>query len=129
MAPQAASLQGGLRGHRLSDALLLALTAGHHQAPGCDAAQREAGGLGHGGGVGRSAGPAAGFGDGVPGGEPAPAALGRDAGEPDGSRLAGRVLEQGGPRPGDARGDGLERIKFDFEESVYWQLKAMVEKQ
>ena len=57
------------------------------------------------------------------------ATLDRDSEDQDAILLLGRCLKQSGPRSSDARGDGLERIKFDFEESVYWQLKAMVEKQ
>ncbi len=56
------------------------------------------------------------------------ATLDRDSEDQDALLLLGRCLKQSGPRPSDARGDGLERIKFTFEESVYWQLKAMVEK-
>jgi tetratricopeptide (TPR) repeat protein len=56
------------------------------------------------------------------------ATLDRDSEDQDAILLLGRCLKQSGPRPTDVRGDGLERIKFDFEESVYWQLKAMVEK-
>lgn len=56
------------------------------------------------------------------------ATLDRDSDDQDAILLLGRCLKQSGPRPSDARGDGLERIKFDFEESAYWQLKAMLEK-
>jgi len=56
------------------------------------------------------------------------ATLDRDSEDQDAILLLGRCLKQSGPRAGDARADGLERIKFDFEESVYLQLKAMVEK-
>lgn len=56
------------------------------------------------------------------------ATLDRDSEDQDAILLLGRCLKQSGPRAGDARGDGLERLKFEFAESVYWQLKAMVEK-
>ena len=55
------------------------------------------------------------------------ATLDRDSDDQDAVLLLGRCLKQSGPRPGDTRGDGLERLKFEFEESVYWQLKAMVD--
>ncbi len=56
------------------------------------------------------------------------ATLDRDSEDQDALLLLGRCLKQSGPRTGDSRSDGLERIKFDFEESAYLQLKAMVEK-
>jgi tetratricopeptide (TPR) repeat protein len=56
------------------------------------------------------------------------ATLDRDSDDQDALLLLGRCLKQSGPRAGDTRADGLERIKFDFEESVYLQLKAMIEK-
>ena len=39
----------------------------------------------------------------------------------------GRCLQKTGPRAGDARTDGLERLKHEFEESAYRQLKAVLE--
>ena len=43
-------------------------------------------------------------------------------------QLLARCQKRSGPRPGDALSEGLERLKEDYEESVYWQLKAMIEK-
>ena len=43
--------------------------------------------------------------------------------------MLGRCLKKEGPRPGDARTEGLERIKKDYEESAFLQLKSMIEKQ
>ena len=42
--------------------------------------------------------------------------------------MLGRCLKKEGPRPGDARTEGLERIKEEYEESVFLQLKSMIEK-
>jgi tetratricopeptide (TPR) repeat protein len=42
--------------------------------------------------------------------------------------MLGRCLKKEGPRPGDARTEGLERIKEEYEESAFLQLKSMVEK-
>ena len=41
--------------------------------------------------------------------------------------MLGRCLGKSGPRPGDPKSDGLERIKLNFEETFYRQLKAALE--
>ena len=43
------------------------------------------------------------------------------------SLLLARCLKQSGPRPGDPKTEGLERLKTNFEESAYWQLKALLQ--
>ena len=43
-------------------------------------------------------------------------------------QMLGRCEKRSGPRSGDAKAEGLERLKESYEESVYWQLKAMIEK-
>lgn len=43
------------------------------------------------------------------------------------SLLLARSLQQSGPRPGDTRTEGLERLKTNYEESAYWQLKALLQ--
>jgi tetratricopeptide (TPR) repeat protein len=39
----------------------------------------------------------------------------------------GRCLEKDGPRPGDPKSEGRERLKLNFEETAYRQLKAELE--
>jgi len=39
----------------------------------------------------------------------------------------GRCLQKDGPRPGDPRSEGRERLKLNFEETAYRQLKAELE--
>ncbi len=39
----------------------------------------------------------------------------------------GRCLKKEGPRPGDPKSDGRERLKINFEETAYRQLKAELE--
>lgn len=41
--------------------------------------------------------------------------------------LLGRALKGSGPRPGDAQADGLDRVKHNFEERAYRELKAALE--
>ena len=38
-----------------------------------------------------------------------------------------RCLKQNGPRPGDTRTEGLERLKSNYEESAYLQLKTVLQ--
>lgn len=38
--------------------------------------------------------------------------------------MLGRCLKKSGPRPGDPRSEGLERLKYNYEERAYRQLKA-----
>jgi hypothetical protein len=40
--------------------------------------------------------------------------------------MLGRCLKKSGPRPGDPRSEGLERLKYNYEERAYRQLKAAV---
>jgi tetratricopeptide (TPR) repeat protein len=41
--------------------------------------------------------------------------------------LLERCLKQSGPRASDTRTEGLERLKTNYEESQYWQLKAVLQ--
>ena len=41
--------------------------------------------------------------------------------------MLGRCLKQTGPRPGDPRSQGLERLKLNYEERAYRELKAALE--
>jgi len=43
------------------------------------------------------------------------------------SRLLARCETRSGPRPADPRTEGLERLKSNYEESAYWQLKAVLQ--
>jgi len=43
------------------------------------------------------------------------------------SLLLDRCEKQSGPRPGDSQTEGLERLKTNYEESAYWQLKAVLQ--
>lgn len=52
------------------------------------------------------------------------AALTRKPSDTEATTMLGRCLSKNGPRPGDPRSDGLERLKLDFEETAYRQLKA-----
>ncbi len=56
------------------------------------------------------------------------AVLDRFADDTEAKLLLTRSEKRQGQRPGDASTEGLERLKEEYEESVYWQLKAMVEK-
>lgn len=60
------------------------------------------------------------------------AVLDRDPGDQMATLLLGRSLKKQGLRAGDphaadARFQGLERLKTNYEERAYWQLKAMIE--
>ncbi|MGH9659470.1 MAG: tetratricopeptide repeat protein, partial [Bryobacteraceae bacterium] len=55
------------------------------------------------------------------------ASLVRKPDDVEATLLLGRCLKKAGPRPGDARSDGLERIKRNYEETAYRQLKAALE--
>jgi tetratricopeptide (TPR) repeat protein len=50
--------------------------------------------------------------------------LDRSAGDQDATVLLGRCLKKEGPRAGDPRGEGRERIKTAFEDSAFRQLQA-----
>ncbi len=41
--------------------------------------------------------------------------------------LLARCVKQSGPRLADTRTEGLERLKTKYEESAYWQLKALLQ--
>ncbi|HEU0123698.1 MAG TPA: tetratricopeptide repeat protein, partial [Bryobacteraceae bacterium] len=46
----------------------------------------------------------------------------------DATTLLGFCLKRESPRPGDPKQEGLERVKEDYEETVFRQLKSMLEK-
>jgi len=52
------------------------------------------------------------------------AALARKPNDADATLMLGRCLSKSGPRPNDPKRDGLERLKLNFEETAYRQLKA-----
>jgi tetratricopeptide (TPR) repeat protein len=52
------------------------------------------------------------------------AALDRSSNDQDATFFLGRCLQQVGPRQGDARSEGRERIKTTFEDSAWRQLQA-----
>ncbi|MBM3745168.1 MAG: tetratricopeptide repeat protein [Acidobacteria bacterium] len=43
--------------------------------------------------------------------------------------MLGRCLKEAGPRPGDPRSQGLERLKLNYEERAYRELKAALAKE
>jgi Flp pilus assembly protein TadD len=51
-------------------------------------------------------------------------ALDRNPRDTEATTLLGRALRQDGPRPGDTRLEARERLKTDYEENAYRQLKA-----
>ncbi len=51
----------------------------------------------------------------------------RDPNDEQAAFLLVRCEKQIGPRPGDPRSDGLERLKSNYEETAYWQLKAVLQ--
>lgn len=55
------------------------------------------------------------------------AVLERNAEDEQATLLLGRCLQKNGPRPGDSRTEGLERLKHNFEERAYRELKAQLE--
>jgi len=46
----------------------------------------------------------------------------------DATLLLGHCLKKDPPRPGDPKQEGLERVKEEYEETVFRQLKSMIEK-
>ena len=52
------------------------------------------------------------------------AALDRNPQDQEATLMLGRCLKRARP---DARSEGIERLKTNFEESAYWQLKALVQ--
>lgn len=55
------------------------------------------------------------------------AVLDHDSNDEQASLLLERCRKRTGPRPGDPRSEGLERLKSNYEESAYWQLKALLQ--
>jgi len=53
--------------------------------------------------------------------------LDRDPNDAQASLLLARCEKESGPRPGDSRSEGLERLKTNYEESAYRQLKAVLQ--
>ena len=55
------------------------------------------------------------------------ALLVRDPNDEQAAALLERCQRQSGPRPGETRTEGLERLKTNYQESAYWQLKAVLQ--
>ena len=55
------------------------------------------------------------------------AVLDRDPNDAQAILLLARSVKQSAPRPGDPRTEGLERLKTNYEESAYRQLKAVLQ--
>jgi lipoprotein NlpI len=55
------------------------------------------------------------------------AVLAHDADDAVAALLLERCEKRSGPRPGDSQTEGLERLKTNYEESAYWQLKAVLQ--
>jgi tetratricopeptide (TPR) repeat protein len=55
------------------------------------------------------------------------AVLDRSPQDSEATVMLGRCLQQSGPRSTDPKSEGLERLKTNFEESAYWQLKAALQ--
>ena len=55
------------------------------------------------------------------------AVLERDPEDKDAPVLLARCLDKNGPRRGEARTSGLERLKTNYEESAWFQLKAILQ--
>lgn len=51
----------------------------------------------------------------------------RDPSDANASMMLARCLQKTGPRANDTRTEGLERLKTNYEESQYWQLKAVLQ--
>jgi len=54
--------------------------------------------------------------------------LERDPNDRDAPVLLDRCLKLAGPRSGDIRTQNLERIKTNYEENAYWELKSILQK-
>lgn len=54
-------------------------------------------------------------------------ALDRKPDDVEATLMLGRCLKKSGPRPGDPRSDGLERVKLNYEESAYRQLRVALQ--
>jgi tetratricopeptide (TPR) repeat protein len=55
------------------------------------------------------------------------AVLAHDPNDETAGLLLERCEKRSGPRPGDPRTEGLERLKSNYQESAYWQLKAVLQ--
>lgn len=55
------------------------------------------------------------------------AVLDRNPNDAQAATLLARSQQQSGPRPQERGFEGLERLKENYDESAYWQLKAMLE--
>jgi TPR repeat protein len=55
------------------------------------------------------------------------AALERDPQDAEAGAMLERCLKRSGPRPGDTKTERLERLKTNYEESAWWQLKAALQ--
>ena len=55
------------------------------------------------------------------------AVLNHDPDDAVAALLLDRCEKHSGPRPGDSQTEGLERLKTNYEESAYWQLKAVLQ--
>ena len=54
--------------------------------------------------------------------------LARSPGDAEATSLLGRALRGEGPRPGDPRAEGRERLKTNYDETAYRQLQAELSK-
>jgi hypothetical protein len=52
------------------------------------------------------------------------AAADRNPDDSEATTLLGRALQKQGPRPGESRVEGRERLKTTYEETAYRQLQA-----
>jgi len=57
------------------------------------------------------------------------AALERNPKDAEASAMLERCSQRSGPRPGDTKTERLERVKTNYEESAWWQLKAALQPQ
>jgi predicted Zn-dependent protease len=55
------------------------------------------------------------------------AVLDRNPNDQESVVMLGRCLKRSGPRAGDPRSEGLERLKHEYRETAYLQLKEMLE--
>ena len=55
------------------------------------------------------------------------AVIDREPSDANANLMLTRCLQKSGPRPSDTRTEGLERLKTNYEESQYWQLKAVLQ--
>jgi tetratricopeptide (TPR) repeat protein len=57
------------------------------------------------------------------------AALEREPQDAEAGAMLERCLKRNGPRPGDTKTERLERLKTNYEESAWWQLKAALQRE